>query len=147
MSSTVQTMKETTLAALVRSNPDLPRVALSIRQPWAYFVVNGFKDVENRTWKTDYRGPVLIHASQKPDGIYLEDEPMLRRGGVPKSIIKGLTLDEARPGGIVGVAELVDCVSKSKSPWFTGPYAFVFNNPIRLPFVPLKGKLRFFRVV
>lgn len=139
-------MKETTLRGLFRSDPTLPRVALSIRQPWAYFVVNGFKDVENRTWRTEYRGPVLIHASQKPDGIYLEDEPMLRRGGVPQRLIKSLTTDECQPGGIVGVAEIVDCVSKSKSPWFGGVYGFVLRNAQPLPFVPLKGKLRFFRV-
>lgn len=38
--------------------------ALSIRQPWAWLIVNGFKDIENRSWHTKYRGPVLIHASK-----------------------------------------------------------------------------------
>lgn len=37
--------------------------AISIRQPWAWLIVNGFKDIENRSWRTKYRGPVLIHAS------------------------------------------------------------------------------------
>ena len=39
--------------------------ALSVRQPWAELIVAGLKDVENRTWRTDYRGPVLIHAGMK----------------------------------------------------------------------------------
>lgn len=37
--------------------------ALSIRQPWAWLIANGYKDIENRSWRTNYRGPVLIHAS------------------------------------------------------------------------------------
>jgi hypothetical protein len=40
---------------------------LSIRNPWAYLVAYGVKDVENRSWKTDYRGDFLIHCSGKPD--------------------------------------------------------------------------------
>jgi hypothetical protein len=35
---------------------------LSIRQPWAWLIVNGHKPVENRDWATSFRGPVLIHA-------------------------------------------------------------------------------------
>ncbi len=38
---------------------------LSVRQPYAWLLVNGIKDVENRTWNTPYRGPLLIHASAK----------------------------------------------------------------------------------
>ena len=43
--------------------------ALSIRQPWAELIVAGLKDIENRTWRTDYRGPVLIHAGMKIEPI------------------------------------------------------------------------------
>ena len=38
--------------------------ALSIRQPWAWLIVNGHKDIENRSWPTRFRGPVLIHAAK-----------------------------------------------------------------------------------
>jgi|ERR1700758_4475866 hypothetical protein len=34
-----------------------------IRQPWAWLIVNGFKDIENRSWRTRYRGPLMIHPS------------------------------------------------------------------------------------
>ena len=37
--------------------------ALSVKAPWAYYLAAGLKDVENRIWKTDYRGPVAIHVS------------------------------------------------------------------------------------
>ncbi|MEI3544750.1 MAG: ASCH domain-containing protein [Alphaproteobacteria bacterium] len=40
---------------------------LSIRQPWAWLIVNGYKDIENRTWPTHFRGKVLIHAGKKWD--------------------------------------------------------------------------------
>ena len=49
---------------------------LSIRNPWAYLIAYGVKDVENRSWKTDYRGELLIHASGDPLGwINLKDLP------------------------------------------------------------------------
>ena len=40
---------------------------LSIRQPWAWLIMTGLKDVENRTWNTDFRGQFAIHASRKFD--------------------------------------------------------------------------------
>jgi hypothetical protein len=39
---------------------------ISVRQPYAAFICAGIKEVENRTWKTDYRGKLLIHASGDP---------------------------------------------------------------------------------
>jgi ASCH domain len=38
--------------------------APSIRQRWAWLIVNGHKDIENRAWPTKFRGRVLIHASK-----------------------------------------------------------------------------------
>ena len=37
--------------------------ALSLRQPWAWAVVEAGKDVENRRWNTKFRGDFLIHAA------------------------------------------------------------------------------------
>ena len=37
--------------------------AITIKQPWASLIVHGIKDIENRTWRTNYRGRVLIHAA------------------------------------------------------------------------------------
>ena len=33
---------------------------LSVRQPWAWLICSRIKDVENRTWKTNYRGRLSI---------------------------------------------------------------------------------------
>lgn len=51
---------------------------------------------------------------------------------------------ELEHGGIVGEVDLVDCVIRSKSAWFEGPYGFVLANPKPLPFVACKGRLGFF---
>ena len=47
---------------------DIPRLAISVRQPWAWAIVHGGKDIENRDWKASnpglrFRGAVAIHAS------------------------------------------------------------------------------------
>lgn len=122
---------------------DKPIPALSIRQPWAWAILHAGKDVENRTWPTRWRGRVLIHAGKAFDGPKadaLEDACMWARdaGIAPPSI------DQLQRGGIVGEAEIVDCVRSSGSRWFVGPYAFVLRNARPLPFVPCKGELGFF---
>lgn len=38
--------------------------ALSIRQPWAWLIVHGGKDIENRSWHTKFRGRFLVHAAK-----------------------------------------------------------------------------------
>jgi len=40
---------------------------LSVRQPWANAIFIAGKDVDNRSRHTDYRGPLLIHASRRID--------------------------------------------------------------------------------
>lgn len=115
--------------------------AISIRQPWAWLIVNGYKDIENRSWNTKYRGPVLIHAStRKPT----EEE---WRVAMKIAISHGAPLP--RPsnfeyGGIVGVTTITDCVERSDSPWFFGPRGFTLADSHRVHFSPMKGKLSFF---
>ena len=46
-----------------------PDRILTVRQPWATAIIRYGKDVENRTWMTDYRGRVWIHAGLKSDDI------------------------------------------------------------------------------
>lgn len=112
---------------------------LSIKQPWASLIVHGKKDIENRSWWTSYRGPVLIHAGKKPDDVSDIWAPL-----EIKYLINSVT--QPKFGGIVGYAEIVDCVTDSESPWFFGKYGFVLKNARPLPFYPCKGKLGFFEV-
>lgn len=110
--------------------------ALSIQQPWAWCIINAGKDIENRKWKTKFRGRVLVHASSHID---LDD--------IQHLLDKGIRLPSRfEAGGIVGSIEIVDCVDKSDSKWFLGPNGLVLRNPIALPFMPLKGKLGLFEV-
>lgn len=113
---------------------------LSVRQPWAWLIVNGHKDVENRTWSTTFRGEVLIHAAKTMSRNYYEDV-------FAQCFTRGIELppyEALERGGIVGIAEIVGCVTNSESPWFFGPCGFVIRNARPLPFEPLRGSLGFF---
>lgn len=118
--------------------------AISIRQPWAWLIVNGYKDIENRSWNTKYRGPVLIHASKGMTWHqYLlvqaicESMPSSHRITLPP-------FDELERGGIVGYAHIIGTTRESESPWFFGPVGFQLVGAKPLPFIPLKGRLSFF---
>jgi hypothetical protein len=106
---------------------------LSIRQPWAALIVHGMKDIENRSWATRYRGPVLVHASQRSSATPLDD--IARRLGVEFPAL------ELPRGGIVGVTEIVDCTNSHASPWFEGEFGFVLSASQLIPFFPWKGAL------
>lgn len=115
---------------------------LSIRQPWAWLIVNGHKDIENRTWSTNFRGRFLVHAGKTIDA---ENYDQALQIAAPLGIVLPPT-DELPAGGIVGEAVLHDCVTEFVSPWFFGEYGFVLRDQKPLPFVPLRGRLGFFNV-
>lgn len=115
---------------------------LSIRQPWAWLIVNGHKDIENREWSTQYRGPVLVHAGKTMARSYYEDTADL----VSEFGIELPGFDALERGGIVGVATIVDCVQTSTSRWFFGPYGFLIRDARPLPFHACNGQLGFFDV-
>jgi hypothetical protein len=121
--------------------------ALSVRQPWAFLIIHGGKDIENRSWRTAVRGPVLIHASS---GMTLGEwneayRFVADRFGVQAA--RRLPLPTELPrGGLVGTVEIVDCVDRTSSRWFVGTYGFVLRNPQPIGFVPMRGALGFFNV-
>jgi len=120
-------------------------LALSIRQPWAWLIVNGYKSVENRTWLTKYRGDFLVHAAKGM--THLEYAGTL---GLARSILgeafKLPDFDELPRGGIVGAAKIIACIQKSSDPWFFGPYGFVLSGANEISFIPYSGKLGFFTI-
>lgn len=126
-----------------------PQFALSVRQPWAWLLFHG-KDVENRTWKTAFRGRFFVHASQ---GMTREEyeaavqfvrrfnAPLAAKIPLPHALLKG---------GVIGRADLTDCRHRTQrdawaSPWFEGPFGFGVANQVELPFRPCRGALGFFR--
>jgi hypothetical protein len=126
----------------------MPRLALSVRQPWVWSIFHG-KDIENRDWSTRLRGPICLHASQGMTWAEYEDcLATIHHISITHPFPAGLTLPafgELPRGGIVGTVEIVDCVEESDSPWFFGRYGFVLRNPRILPeIIPVKGALGFF---
>jgi len=130
----------------------LPIKAISIRQPWAWAIVHAGKDIENRDWLTKFRGPVCIHAAKgMTKGEYANANYYIQRavGAVDQVWLDrwlGVTPAPYRLdcGGIIGTAEIVDCVEASNSPWFFGRYGFVLRNVQPVAFIPVKGALGFF---
>jgi predicted DNA-binding WGR domain protein len=123
-----------------RWTPPLHRLrALSLRQPWAWLVVNGYKDIENRSWRTTHRGALLIHASSTTTDFTTKRlDAIAKRYGVRVP-------DTVDIGGIVGVVDVVDCVLRHKSKWkFPGCWGWVLENRRRLPFRECKGAVGFF---
>jgi hypothetical protein len=55
---------------------------LSVKQPYAWLLVNGLKTIENRSFPTNYRGPLLINASLKEEQ-YLDPKDDLHGIRVP----------------------------------------------------------------
>ena len=114
----------------------LEPVALSVRQSWAWAIVSGYKDVENRSWPTDYRGNLLIHAGQRLDGAGFERLDLL-----------GHAYPEDLPiGALVGTVEVVDCIADNDSEWAEpGAWHRVLSSPTesKTPIACL-GRLKLF---
>ncbi len=126
--------------------------ALSIQQPFAWLITNGFQDIENRDWPTRYRGLLLIHASKTYDFQSFQDDGKTLY--LPYWTQRAPEVVEAMPkqvkdyeiGGIVGYATLKEVVTKSDSPWFRGKYGFVLTQRHPVDFIPLRGQLNLFDV-
>jgi hypothetical protein len=126
----------------------LPRLALSVRQPWAYAIIHLGKDIENRAWRNPnpglaFRGRVAIHASTgMTRAEYEEARDFIDEFGHcppcpgPTALFRG---------GIIGSVEVVDVVGASGSRWFFGPRGLVLREPRACQFIPAKGALGFFK--
>lgn len=123
-------------------------IALSIRQPWAWLILHGGKDIENRDWPTKVRDRVLVHASKSMTRAEWSGAWTFSHGSGanPKAHEAGLTFGTIERGGIVGSVEIVDCIEDSTSRWFVGRYGFLLRDPRPIPFRRWKGALGFFQV-
>jgi hypothetical protein len=120
--------------------------ALSFRQPWAELIVQGRKTMDLRTYRTNHRGPLAIHASKKVERDACREH--------------GLNPDDLDTGGVVGVVELVDVIPLTKFDYeahrdehlvgrnFREPmFGWVLVKPQRLPrMVPARGRMSLFNV-
>jgi hypothetical protein len=139
--------------------------AITVKQPWASLIVEGIKDIENRTWKCPqkYIGKrVLIHAGMKPDNIKLEIEGQASVKEIQMFSALGRAEDDSIFGCIIGSVEIVDCVINHPSIWAEKSegvmvghtfvhkpenkviWNWVLANPIKFDKpTPCKGKLSF----
>jgi hypothetical protein len=106
---------------------------LSVRQPWTDAIFLRGKDVENRTFRTNYRGPLLIQASRTFD----REAP--RKGELPDSYVIG---------AILGIVDLTDVVDNSPSSWAKPDHWHWLLDKPRLLAEPIAcaGKLGIFEV-
>jgi hypothetical protein len=125
---------------------NLPALALSVRQPWAWAIIHAGKDIENRSWQRvpkswrEKRGRVAIHAAR---GMTRREYEDARRFMVRLGVEVPLAHQLPR-GGIIGSVEVAGLVERSDSPWFTGPLGLVLRDPRPCEFVPAMGRLGYF---
>ena len=111
------------------------------------------KTIENRSWRTHFRGPIAIHASAALHPCGLHYPLRTERGGQKRPIIEWINKGRKSYGldpqdddsidysAIVAIAMLVDCIDKSSSPWFQGDWGWVFEGIIPIEPVPYVGAL------
>lgn len=131
----------------------LRSIALSVRQPWAWLIVNGYKTIENRDWDTKQRGRMFIHAAQAMTRADYEacEIFIASFSKIQLPLFEDL---KKQCGGLVGVATLDKVFTSSTihaqpdhiQDWFTGSYGFLFLDGQPLPLTPMKGRLGFFPV-
>ena len=130
---------------------DTPRRALSIKQPWVYAITHLGKDIENRSWRTKFRGRFAIHAARTdaPEEDWLEvfdKHPRPRYFPI---------------GQVVATADLVECIHPLdkngkayhkvkeyfRSPWYQGRVGFVMRDVrVLREGIPVKGRLGFWKL-
>ena len=127
--------------------------ALSLRQPWAWLVASGIKDVENRTWPTKRRERIYIHAGGSSE-IKVQG---LGEAWILSRLTAGQVTDYRNArldrGAIIGEVTITDCKFRFPdenanlySKWAEpGLYGFKLANPIlyETP-IPCRGALGFF---
>ena len=119
--------------------------AITIQQPYAALIAEGIKEYEFRTWKTAYRGPILIHAGK----------------GMDKKACKRFSEYnlEYQTGAVIAKVELTDCIEvddafrrhlQEKNPEvYAGViadpdwkgYAFKLERVEKLAPIPMNGRL------
>ena len=127
--------------------------ALSLTEPMAWAIFHG-KDVENRRWKTKFRGRIYIHASKKFDQghytfMWLRMQHLKITEGIPAPA-------DFIHGALIGEVDIVRCefyppddLPRLHSAWaMPGQYQFVLANPVEYETpIPCKGALSFFEPV
>lgn len=136
-------------------------MALSLWQPWASLIAKGAKTIETRSWSTNYRGKLAIHAGKNTKALH-EDFYMgtnlFINFGDALGISPEQMLEELPLGGVVALVDLVDVLPAQEAlkkyrdqepfgDFSEGRFAWILENirPI-LPAVEMSGQQKLFRV-
>lgn len=118
--------------------------AISIRQPWAWLIIHGTKNIENRDWYCGHKGELGIHAAKgmtraeydDAKGFVAEFDPILaERIPSPSELVRG---------ALIGTVTMRGCVKDADSPWFSGRYGFLLDAPCPCAPIPMRGQLGIF---
>lgn len=125
--------------------------ALTVWQPWAWLIVHGHKDVENRKWKRKpseslYGTRILIHAGKRK--ITKDDWAEFLQTVKDRKIKKyPKTPDDFDYGALIGSVRLVKVVRGFNSYWAApGHDHWVLSDARRLRPVKFKGNRKLFDV-
>ncbi len=111
--------------------------ALTICQPYAHLIAVGEKPVENRTWPTRYRGPLLIHAGKSREWL---------TGNDPAGMAFGAVVATARLADCLHIERIERGEYSGRYPWLadhrhtSGPWCWLLDGvqPLAEP-VPARG--------
>lgn len=111
--------------------------AITLVQPWAWGVIHGPKRIENRSWRTSYRGRILIHAGRSVNDVGWAFLPAPEPRLLPQ-------------GCLIGSVEIYDVVpldAVRDDPLAFGPYCWLLRDPRPLPRpIPWRGRPGIFEV-
>jgi hypothetical protein len=119
--------------------------AISIKQPWAWLIANGYMTVENKKWYTAHRGDILIHASKSQADLDRDIKHVreyFKIGIDPKQLLFGQVL---------AVAQLIECTKAPMTPidmyWHErGKFAWVLRRVRQIEPFAVRGRLNLFEV-
>lgn len=101
--------------------------AISIKEPWATLIKNGEKTIETRTWKTEYRGKLLLCCSK-----------------YPKTELSGMAFAIV---DLVDIRVMVkDDEPKAMCEIYAGAFSWFLQNKKNIDPFPVRGQLRLFEV-
>ena len=139
-----------------------PMKALTVKQPWAWAIIHGGKDVENRSRATNHRGQLYIHAGLGYSKEADESQPMqeawinaaqnlsIERGAMGPLRKRDLFLDYGALIGtvdVIGCHHSVTCFNRCSQWAMAGHYHWELSNPHPLPYpLPDKGRLGIWNV-
>jgi hypothetical protein len=125
---------------------DLPPIALSVRQPSAWAIIHGGKEIENRSLGSIRAGRmrpgrIAIHAAtgmKRAEYAYLVWRWARDGVSVPRP-------DALPRRAIIGSVEVVEIVTESDSPWFGGEAGLLLRDPVPCDPIPAPGALGYFQ--